>query len=143
MTDLLDRECGFCGQLVDDGEDLEPVFVGRSPTPGPQVLRGLAEHPTQGGLSDIRIRGHSVGEFLALLDALKTADGTDVEMCKRVRMVENVEFGEVPPDVPAKVDTEIDEGKAAATVTIEPSFDEPAADLHVCEHCAANLRQDS
>lgn len=149
---MLPDECDFCGQVLDEDEELIPVFVGSPPTPKPIHLQGFSEHPHSrysqhgGDLSDVRLRGNTLGEYLALVDALESSDFVEFKMSAMVREVRAVGGAshslEIEADAPTRLDTRLDDKKAGASVRVEAKFDEPEPDLRVCEFCEGNFKNE-
>lgn len=146
MTDetpetTLPPECDFCGQALDDGEELTPVFVGEPPEPKPQRIR--AESEKTGG----RMGGHSLGAYAALRTALSDESNIGVKLYDAVARLEDTEPAGVvvseepnPPD--PSVELETDHTVASADVHISPDFDTPDPDMRVCPYCTDSFTTD-
>lgn len=148
----LPDECDFCDQPLDEDEELVPVYVGEPPTPKPRRLQGFAKHHratrTSGYMSrqdlrDVRIYGHTVGEFAALLNALQSADGVDITMSPEVREVRSIggerHMVSSSPDTPSRVETDLNREKAGARINIDAEHEPAEPDLMLCEYCAESF----
>ena len=137
-------ECDFCGQFLDDEEELIPIYAGDPPEPRPHTARGSAEIDerviarTTGanhGMNDVQILGYTAGEIAAILDALKRSDMISI---KTERAVEEVRA--VSGEVKALAKTSIDSGKIGAYVGVDaPKLSEPEPDLEVCRFCYESI----
>lgn len=145
MTELPD-ECDFCGQWLDEDEELEPVYVGEMPNPRTQYIEEVVD---KGGTSHHlahgppRVLGREPAEWKALLQALQKTDNIEVEISRHVyHPPQMVKVKSDPENIP-EFDAHIDDEKAGVTIRIEPRLPfEPTPDLEVCQFCAENFRSE-
>lgn len=142
MTELPD-ECGFCRRILEEDEELTPVFLGEPADPEAIRLEDTAER------SNSFILGKPAACYAALVNALESSDRVDLTLSEKVREIyavgeaEAVTFAsEAGPDGPARFDSRIDGQTAGARLTIRPERDNPEPDLEVCEHCERSIGGD-
>lgn len=126
--DPLPDECDFCGQSLDEDEELVGVWTGDPPLPKARSARATADKPTRGAPPPT-VLGRSAPEWKALTKALSGA-GVEVSTTPKVATSDPV-VSETPDPTPLV----LDKSKAGATVRVEPGFEEPEPDLLVCELC--------
>lgn len=136
---MLPDQCDFCNQFLDEDEELIPVYFGSPPTPQPIHLKGYHDKgPSRPGSTRRReavLRGKEIGEYFALIDALRSSDLVEFDTYRSVEEVKPSGEVSIEPNALQKLDSVINEQKAAAEVRIHADFDEPEPDMMVCEHC--------
>lgn len=138
-------ECDFCGNILDKDEELTPIFIGNPPAPKPIHLQGFSEQPTNRKGDQMYASGYTVGEYLAIIDALESADIINFDTYAETRTVESVggliDDKNIEPSPRQCFQSTIDENKAGARVRIKPKFDEPEPDMQVCKFCKEAIQQ--
>lgn len=130
------RECGFCGQFLDNEEELIPIYAGDPPKPQPQTARGFVEADRQvigrrGEMGEVQVLGYEVDEIAAILDALERSDMIEFETKRAVE-----EVRAVGGEVKALAEATVDSSKVGAAVTVDaPQLSDPEPDLEVCRYC--------
>jgi len=141
QTADLPDQCDFCTRVLDDDENLEPIYIGGLPEPQPQHLEKIDRKTV-----DYVIRGKSVDTYVALEELLRETDNIDFTLndcvIEDTGPVEFVE-GDATPPIPSDSPYERNYDKVGATLTIRPHFeDEPEPDLEVCEMGASSLKNE-
>lgn len=150
-SDILPDECDFCGQSLEESEELHPLWVGEQPDPKPVFARATeqkdrrvmgrsvsardAAHKPE----DIQVLGRPMGQVLALMEALDGSDAIEVEYKEAVRELRT--FGSTEPQ--KLVQTEEDHDKVGVTVRVDPEVERPDPDMEVCEFCKEKFESDS
>lgn len=148
--DILPSECDFCGQVLDEEDELYPVWVGEQPDPKPVFARATAEKDRRVmGRSvsgrddalprdDMQVLGRPMGQVVALMDALEHSDAIEVDYKEAVEEVYSVQS--TSPE--ALVETHRDEGKVGAEIRVEPEVERPDPDMEVCPYCKEEFQND-
>jgi len=141
----LPDECGFCERVLDDGEELTPIYVGDPPESQPQTSRGLAEIDRRvngvndAGFDQIEVFGYPIDEIMAILDAVERSDVIDIETKRAVEKVQSVSG-----QVKALVETTVDSSNVGAAVTVSPlPKSDPEPDIEVCRFCRESFTEGS
>lgn len=154
MSELPD-ECDFCDRVLEEDEELTPIWIGGSPEPQGEVVRKTADKVAQKVGAQARngntvVLNRDIGQFKALLDAVQSADMLTVSykqaVMEEVRGVGSedpqalVEGGSLT-DEPPSYDEAFNENhdKVGVELSIEPELEEKEPDLEVCEHCENSL----
>jgi exoribonuclease R len=106
--DILPDECDFCGQILEEDEDLHPVWVGEQPDPKPVFARATAKKDRRvmgrdtrrrdavRERPDLEVLGRPMGQVVALMEALGRSDAIEVDYKDAVRELRAV--GSETPD---------------------------------------------
>jgi len=152
--DILPDECDFCGQVLDEEDELHPVWVGEQPDPKPTFARATAEKDRRVmGRSvrrrddalprdDMQVLGRPMGQVVALMDALDGSDAIQVDYKDAVQELRAV--GSESPDalVETSFTAEEDHGKVGVEVRADPKVERPDPDMEVCPYCKEEFQND-
>jgi len=137
----LPPECDFCGQWLDEDEELHPIFVGEPPEPKAVTARATAEADQRvmgrqvdnSGLprDDIQVLGRPMGQVKALMEALETHSNIEVAYQEAVQEVHSVGLSEQPEAIVADYDSD----RVGVHVHVEPRSHNPEPDMMVCDFC--------
>jgi len=117
--DILPDECDFCGQVLEEDEELHPVWVGEQPDPKPVFARATAEKDRRVmGRSvsrrddalprdDIQVLGRPMGQVVALMEALERSDAIQVDYKDAVQELRAV--GSETPDALVEMSSPADD----------------------------------
>jgi hypothetical protein len=153
MTELPD-ECDFCDRVLEEDEELSPVWIGSMPDPHTEVARETAEKVNKRvGANSVQgnplVLGRPIGQIKALLQALDSLESVNVEYKDRV-MDSVYSIADTQPQamismeeedtatIPS-LDKEVNADKVGVSVTISPESHTPQPDLEVCEFCEESL----
>lgn len=144
--------CDFCELMIEEDEELEPVFVGTPPKPTPHTLREVADrdgrHTTRVGGNELRMLGRPIGYYQALYSALQSSDDIQIKESMNVEEVRSVggdthyadlEHGSVPDMT--QFETRTREKKVGVSIRIAPKEVKQDEDAMVCPNCAAMFRE--
>jgi hypothetical protein len=154
MVELPD-ECDFCNRVLDEDEELTPIWIGDSTEPQREVVRKTAGKVAQKVGAQARngsrvVLNRDIGQVKALLDAVQSADMLTVSykqsVMEEVRGVGSedpqalVDGGSLTDDPPT-YDEVFNENydKVGVELSIESEPQEKDPDLEVCEHCEDSL----
>lgn len=144
MTELPD-ECDFCDQVLDDDEDLVPVWVGEPSEPKTECVQKVQKKPSRRVGGDERfIFNKPASEWIALWRALQECESVDVHTADRVLEPDPVwarvdERPMIQTDG-GGFDDDVNDDKAGATVTVKPPSGHDDPDMELCEYCAESFR---
>lgn len=160
---ILPDECDFCGQVLEEDEDLHPVWVGEQPHPKPVFARATAEKDRRvmgrdtrrrddvRERPDLEVLGRPLGQVIALMEALGRSDAIEVDYKDAVQEVRAVgsESPDALVDMSAPADAKLqrltaeeDHGKVGVEIRVEPEVERPDPDLEVCEFCKESFEDD-
>lgn len=142
-------ECDFCGLAVEEGETLEPIFVGEPEKPKPHYLSETAERNP--GYQKARLFGQPIGMYQALRQALHNCDDITLDESKVVHEVQAVggqrhmvteeELHQLPDPTDFERRQRMTKtDKVGVSIKIQPKdiYHEPDAEL--CDICAEKFR---
>lgn len=154
MVDLPD-ECDFCNRLLEEDEELTPIWIGDSPEPQREVVRKTAEKTNQQFGAETVNGNHvlihrDVGKVKSLLNAVHESNTLKVSykeaVIEEVRglgdedpqaLIEDKSLTEEPPTYDEVFND--NHNKVGVKLSIEPELQEQEPDLEVCEHCEDSL----
>lgn len=154
MTDF--RTCGFCERLLEDDEELAPVYIGEPPEPRP--VRAAATVPKQresigykqtvgdnlsGGplANDIQVLDLPADELAAMIQALENSDQFQFETSSSVHEPEPIMANDLPA-AELEPDRGRNDDKVGAEITAKPRPTSQNPDFLVCEFCEESLSKE-
>jgi hypothetical protein len=141
------RECDFCNQILDDDDELVPIFIGEPPEPESQRVTAQEKRKSGGPM----IFGKRTSQWVALYNALHSAPNISVEMNDHVLRAdapdlpvmcldpENAQTAFDDPDVAVTKDRDTSQ----AIIEIEPNTEQPDPDLEVCQYCIKHFDEEA
>lgn len=148
MSDELPfRECDLCGQVLDEDEELEPVFVGSPPEQkSRRNSETVKECDKRVGNSDYR--GRRFDYYVGLDKVVENMDGVQARFIPQVmetdfQRMEDVGNLKRDPKATVTFDQNVREDLVAVELVVEPDLREPEPDLRVCEFCRESLQEES
>lgn len=150
------RTCGFCERMLEEDEELVPVYIGDPPEPRPVRTKATAPKQrervgykkTVGNAlsqsdplaSDVEVLGLPADELAALIQALKETEEFQFETSPSVH--EPVPISEDPTDLPMDPDHGRNDDKVGAEITAKPRPTGQNPDFLVCEFCEESLSKE-
>lgn len=140
--------CDFCEIAVEEGESLEPIYVGEQPKPNPHYLSAVENRNRMS--RSMQILGHEGESFVALYKALQSCPDIDLNISNvvdEVRAVggethfvteDGMEHGSIP-DV-TELETRRNRDKIGVELKIRPKDVRDNPDAKVCDICAEKFR---
>lgn len=139
MEDPFERgpECDFCGLNVEEGESLEPLYVGELPQPKPHRLSETAS----------KRRGAHNGMYNALKQALRDCpdiDLTESEYVEEIqavggeKQISELEYGTVP--APTQFEANTRDDRVGVSLKIRPKDVTYTPDAELCHVCIEMFR---
>lgn len=155
LENMIDEEmCEFCEQWV---EELHPVYIGEIPSPKPvRVTETTAKSKKSETVAfgsvdgDIQVLGYPVDELVAIINCLENSEEFHLNTYQSVFEVDSfphaqrvIENSSSVQGIKGKVnsyDSEVDDTKVSAEITVEPKRENIQPDLLVCEFCKGNMK---
>lgn len=147
------RTCDHCGQMLEEDDELVPVWLGHLPKPDGERVKSVAEKrpKTIGydtgevGLDTVEVMNRPLDELELMLSLIEKSDMVDLNIKRSVYEHRAVggetHFAEVNLDDAGmtRFESRRDDMKVGGKLTVQPQRDEPDPDLMVCEYCEESI----
>lgn len=147
------RTCDHCGQMLEEDDELVPVWLGHLPKPSGERVKSVADKNAKTigyekggvGVSTVEVLDKTVDELELMMDLIEKSDMVEMNIKRSVYEHRAVggetHFTEVNLDETGmtRFESHRDDMKVGGKLTVQPQRDEPDPDLMVCEYCEESI----
>lgn len=126
--------CDFCDLMIEEGESLEPIYVGELSQPKPHYLSEVKQKS-----DNYHLLGKPTGIYIAMYKALKNCNDIDLNTSEAVYEPEPVTTDPMEtPDI--NFGDNVNHDKVGVELCIRPKDVTYEPDAMLCPNCAEKFR---